>query len=75
MDKDLDKTWWRSKKVIVYLATQCVLLGLVAMKAPVAVSEYVAGAVALGLPVLLGVQGWADARGIAALATSKRPEA
>lgn len=58
--KRIDKPWYSSKKFLAYHITLSALLVLTALRAPPEVLEHIAVACALGLPVLLGVQGWAD---------------
>src|SRR5258707_6863000 len=65
--KELDKPWYNSKKCVMYVLTLISLSVMAALRAPASAMEHVAMAVAIGLPVLLGVQGWADRDAIQAV--------
>lgn len=69
--KHVDKPFYKSTKVTVFLITLVALLLMVILKAPESVLTSVANAIAMGLPVLIGAQGFIDQK---AVSTKKKEE-
>ena len=56
------KAWYHSKKVIAFFVVCLLLFASLIIKAPEAVTVRLAEAIMLGLPTLIGFQGYADAK-------------
>ena len=64
--KQVDKPFYKSTKVIVYLITLLALILMVALSAPENVLGSLANAIAVGLPVLIGGQAFIDQKAVSA---------
>ena len=64
--KQVDKPFYKSTKVIVYLITLAALLAMVMLETPESVLGSIALAIAAGLPVLLGGQALIDHKAVKA---------
>lgn len=71
--KNLDKPWYQSKKFASLIVLVGAFFGGVVLGAPSPAIEYLALGVMMGGTTLIGVQGWADGRGIVAAQNSQLP--